>query len=91
MKPLNPKTPNFPRDVGEDARDRGRIYLPVEDLEKFGVTEEYILTTAREGGEVSEAYKNLMKFEIERAMNYYRRYSTLQGSMRRNISLCQSS
>ena len=88
MKPLGPKTPNFPRDVGEDARDRGRIYLPVEDLEKFGVTEEYILTTAREGGEVSEAYKNLMKFEIERAMNYYRRYSTLPGSMRRNISLC---
>lgn len=64
---------NILRDVGEDARDRGRIYLPVEDLEKFGVTEEYILKTAREGGEVSEAYKSLMKFEIARAQDYYRR------------------
>jgi len=33
---------NILRDVGEDARDRGRIYLPMEDLERFGVTEEEI-------------------------------------------------
>jgi len=62
---------NILRDVGEDARDRGRIYLPVEDLERFGVTEDYILKTAREGGEVSDGYRKLMQFEIDRALSYY--------------------
>ena len=30
---------NILRDVGEDYRDRGRIYLPLEDMARFGVTE----------------------------------------------------
>ena len=33
---------NILRDVGEDAEKRGRIYLPREDMERFGVTQEQI-------------------------------------------------
>ncbi|MCS6989863.1 MAG: squalene/phytoene synthase family protein [Chloroherpetonaceae bacterium] len=56
---------NILRDVGEDAR-KGRIYLPLEDLRRFGVSEEEILS-----GAMSENFVNLMKFEIERARFYY--------------------
>jgi len=56
---------NILRDVGEDAR-RGRIYLPLEDLERFKVSESDILT-----GKLSEATIRLLEFEIERAYNLY--------------------
>lgn len=56
---------NILRDVGEDAV-RGRIYLPLEDMAKFGVTEQQILN-----GELDDKYINLMKFEIQRARDYY--------------------
>ena len=62
---------NILRDVGEDARDRGRIYLPMEDLERFGVTEEEIFRWVKEGAATSENYKRMMQFEIDRAMFYY--------------------
>eukprot|EP00616_Rhizochromulina_sp_CCMP1243_P016734 CAMPEP_0118995160 /NCGR_PEP_ID=MMETSP1173-20130426/58031_1 /TAXON_ID=1034831 /ORGANISM="Rhizochromulina marina cf, Strain CCMP1243" /LENGTH=369 /DNA_ID=CAMNT_0006946489 /DNA_START=126 /DNA_END=1235 /DNA_ORIENTATION=- len=57
---------NILRDVGEDAV-RGRIYLPKEDLDKFGVSETQILN-----GVIDENYKNLVKFEIQRARDYYK-------------------
>jgi len=56
---------NILRDVGEDAR-RGRIYLPQEDLEKFGVTEEQILA-----GRMDENYVRMMQFQIARARDYF--------------------
>lgn len=59
---------NILRDVGEDAVQRGRIYLPREDLERFGVTEEQIFAQ-----DVDDNYRRLMKFEIERARMYYER------------------
>lgn len=57
---------NILRDVGQDARETGRIYLPLEDLRKFGVAERQILA-----GESSEALVRLMDFEHERARGYY--------------------
>jgi 15-cis-phytoene synthase len=63
---------NILRDVGEDARDRGRIYLPQEDLQRFGVTAESILERATKGGKPDDAYVALMKFQIARARDYYR-------------------
>lgn len=57
---------NILRDIGEDA-EMGRIYLPKEDLDKFGVTENQILAK-----EFDEKFIELMKFEIERARKYYR-------------------
>lgn len=56
---------NFLRDVGEDAR-RGRIYLPLEDLTTFEVSETDILS-----GQITPEFINLMKFEIARARALY--------------------
>ena len=56
---------NIIRDVGEDAR-RGRVYLPADELARFGLTPEDIL--ALRGG---EALRGLMAFQAERAQSYY--------------------
>jgi phytoene synthase len=56
---------NILRDLGEDAA-RGRIYLPQEDLKRFGYSTEQL---AR--GEQDEAFRELMRFEVARARQYY--------------------
>jgi phytoene synthase len=56
---------NFIRDVGEDLL-RGRVYLPREDLDRFGVTR-----TDLEAGVVTEAVRNLLAFEIDRTRALY--------------------
>jgi phytoene synthase len=56
---------NIIRDVGEDAR-KNRVYLPVEDLQRFGVPAADILQ-AKE----TPAFRSLMAFEAERARGYY--------------------
>jgi phytoene synthase len=56
---------NILRDVGEDAR-RGRVYLPHEDLERFGMCADDILN-----GRHDDAFRSLMRFEIERAHCLY--------------------
>jgi 15-cis-phytoene synthase len=56
---------NIIRDVGEDAR-RGRIYLPIEDLQKFGVTAADVLASR-----YSDNFTALMNFQIDRAERYY--------------------
>lgn len=57
---------NIIRDVSEDAA-RDRIYLPLEDLHLFRVSEEEILRSAP-----TTAFDRLMEFETERARNFYR-------------------
>ena len=57
---------NFIRDVGEDLA-RGRVYLPVEDLERFGVRRQDLAA-----GKVSPAVRALLAFEVERARAHYR-------------------
>jgi len=49
------------QDVGEDYR-RGRVYLPREDLRRFGVDEEVLGTR-----QASPAFRQLMAFEVDRA------------------------
>ncbi|MGH3146954.1 MAG: phytoene/squalene synthase family protein [Rubrobacter sp.] len=56
---------NFLRDVAEDWR-RGRIYLPLEDLKRFGYTEDDLAS-----GKVDERFVALMRFEVERARRLY--------------------
>jgi phytoene synthase len=56
---------NICRDVGEDAR-RGRIYLPQDDLARFGVAPSTLLR-----GEVAPPFRELMAFEVERAQQWY--------------------
>lgn len=57
---------NIIRDVGEDAA-RGRIYLPLEDLARFGVSEAEILNSV-----YGPRFYALLEFETERARRYYR-------------------
>lgn len=59
---------NILRDVGEDAVQRGRVYLPRDDMAKFGVTEEQIFEQR-----IDQNYINMMKYEIEKAKMYYER------------------
>ena len=56
---------NIIRDVGEDAR-KNRIYLPMEDLKRFGVTAADILD-----GRQTPQFEELLKFETARAKGYY--------------------
>jgi 15-cis-phytoene synthase len=56
---------NIIRDVGEDAR-RGRIYLPINELQKFEVTAAEVLNAKH-----SDRFEALMKFQLHRAQAYY--------------------
>ncbi len=53
---------NFLRDVTDDYESRGRIYLPKEDMDRFGITENHVAK-----GIVDAQWKAFMKFEITRA------------------------
>ena len=57
---------NILRDVKEDAA-RGRIYLPQEDLLKFGISERQIFD-----GAFDENFREMMRFQVGRAKDYYR-------------------
>ena len=56
---------NIIRDVGDDAR-RGRIYLPINELQQFGVTAADILNARH-----SDQFVALMQFQYERAQACY--------------------
>jgi phytoene synthase len=58
---------NILRDVGEDGQ-RDRIYLPTEDLMRFGYTEQDLLT-----GVYNETFVRLMSFEATRARDFYKK------------------
>ena len=56
---------NIIRDVGEDAR-RGRVYLPLDVLKRFGVTVDDLFEARQ-----TDNFRKLMEFQIERAEHYY--------------------
>ena len=56
---------NFLRDVGEDL-DRGRLYLPLEDLDRFGVTRDDL-----EARRLTPAVRELLAFEVDRTRALY--------------------
>ncbi len=58
---------NFWRDIAYDW-SIGRVYIPQEDLERFGVTE-----TDLSSGQVTPQFKRLMEFEIQRTETYYQK------------------
>ena len=58
---------NILRDIKEDAA-MNRIYLPQEDLRRFGVTEKQIFAGVFDGN-----FVKMMKFQIARARDYYAR------------------
>ena len=58
---------NILRDVGED-RQRGRIYLPQDDLDKYNYSEEELLQ-----GVINNQWKMLMDFQLTRARDWFRK------------------
>lgn len=62
---------NILRDVGEDARN-GRVYLPQEDLRRFGVTPDELLADRS-----TPALRDLFQFQAERASTYYEKAAPL--------------
>jgi phytoene synthase len=67
---------NILRDLAEDAA-RGRIYLPREDLRRFGYGEGQLRR-----GERDAAFRDLMRFEVGRAREYYEKSKPLIGMLR---------
>lgn len=57
---------NFWRDVGQDWQRDGRIYLPEEDMARFGYSEADLAA-----GRVNEALVNLLEYEFARTETYY--------------------
>jgi phytoene synthase len=66
---------NILRDVAGDA-EAGRLYLPLEDLAKFGVSET-ALVGAHKGGTASNGVASLLRFEADRARSHYERAAEL--------------
>ncbi len=58
---------NILRDLKQDAK-RGRVYLPQEDLRRFGYTEQDLTSST-----YNDQFRSLMKFECERAHEYFRK------------------
>jgi phytoene synthase len=68
---------NIIRDVREDA-DLGRVYLPAEDLERFGVTADQLKDGTETGG-----FREFMRFEAGRARKYYDESAGLEALIRK--------
>ncbi|MFQ5930919.1 MAG: presqualene diphosphate synthase HpnD [Nitrospiraceae bacterium] len=66
---------NILRDLGPDA-DRGHIYLPQEDLERFGYGEEQLLKKT-----YSPGFVELMQYECARARAFYEKARTVAASL----------
>jgi phytoene synthase len=60
---------NFIRDVAEDL-ERGRLYLPREDLARFGLTRQDLVTAAARGL-ATDQIRGLIAYEVERALAHY--------------------
>ncbi len=66
---------NILRDIAEDAA-RGRIYIPQEDLRRFGYTEQDLLL-----GTVNRSFEEMMRFEIQRTRSYFEESSKLESML----------
>ncbi len=72
---------NFWQDVSPDYA-KGRIYLPVEDLRRFGVTEDDIAAQRN-----TSAFCDMMRFEVDRARDWFRRGLPLIEKVDRELAL----
>jgi squalene synthase HpnC len=72
---------NFWQDVSPDY-GKGRIYLPLEDLRRFGVTEEDIAAKRN-----TPAFCEMMKFEVERAHQWFRWGLPLVGKVNKELAI----
>jgi squalene synthase HpnC len=72
---------NFWQDVSRDY-SKGRIYLPLEDLRRYRVSEEDIA-----GGRNRPVFCELMRFEVERARDWFRRGLPLVARVNRDLAI----
>jgi squalene synthase HpnC len=72
---------NFWQDVSADFA-KGRIYLPLEDLRRFGVSEENIRV-----GENTPAFCEMMKFEVARAQEWFAQGLPLIAKVDRTLAI----
>ena len=72
---------NFWQDVSVDYA-KGRIYLPLEDLRRFGVSEDDIALNQN-----TPAFVEMMKFEVERARDWFRQGLPLVGKVNRELAV----
>jgi len=72
---------NFWQDVTVDYA-KGRIYLPLEDLHRFAVSEEDIAAQRN-----TPAFREMMKFEVERAREWFRQGLPLVGRVNRELAI----
>jgi 15-cis-phytoene synthase len=68
---------NILRDVVEDAR-RDRLYLPLEDVTRFGMDGEALIAALREGRALP-GLEALLAFQVQRAGEYYHKSADLDG------------
>jgi phytoene/squalene synthetase len=72
---------NFWQDVSADFA-KGRIYLPLEDLRRFGVSEAVI-----RDGENTSAFCDMMNFEVERAREWFTQGMPLIAKVDRALAI----
>jgi squalene synthase HpnC len=72
---------NFWQDVSVDY-GKGRMYLPLEDLRSSCVTEEDIASTRN-----TPAFRDMMRFEVERARDWFRRGWPLASKVERDLAV----
>ena len=72
---------NFWQDVSVDY-EKGRIYLPLEDLRRFGIAEDDIAQKRN-----SSAFCEMMKFEVERARDWFHQGIPLVGKVDRELAV----
>jgi squalene synthase HpnC len=72
---------NFWQDVSVDY-GKDRIYLPLEEMERYGVNEADIA-----GRRFSPAFRDLMRFEVERARDWFSRGRPLLGMVDRDLAI----
>ena len=72
---------NFWQDVSADYA-KGRIYLPIESLRRFGMSEEDIASNRN-----TQAFREMMKFEVERARQWFHRGLPLVEKVDRELAI----
>jgi squalene synthase HpnC len=72
---------NFWQDVSVDDT-KGRIYLPLEDLRRFGVSEEDLATQRN-----TTAFCEMMRFEVERARSWFKQGLPLIGKVDKELAI----
>src|SRR3990172_9048542 len=73
---------NILRDVGEDL-EKDRIYLPQDELSRFGVSEEDL-----KGKRVTKEFSEFMRFQVQRARDYYHRAEPLLSMIAADTRRC---